>query len=142
MKNYYQNDNHLQIIYQIKLYKRGVFFLWGATLQSPLKSSIDLKANLNPDEILKIAKKYETQIKNKTILIQNLDTYNRLLIYACVRPHIKNGLQHKLEETIQGMTSWDAHYWAASFRESWWKHGNSDMLTNKIEAFKLFFEIG
>ncbi|MEM3536258.1 MAG: hypothetical protein QXF44_00625 [Candidatus Bathyarchaeia archaeon] len=129
--------------YQIKLAKNKATFIWGSTPQSPLKSSIDLKARINPKELLLLAKEFNIPVEENKILVQNLELYNRLLIYACVRPSLRKNFEsiRKLEEQIFDMTSWDAHYWASAFRELWWKHGKRAELQNIVKAFKLFFEI-
>ncbi len=129
--------------YQIKLAKNTATFIWGSTPQTPLKSSIDLKTRINPKELLSLANEFNIPVEKKKILVQNLEVYNRLLIYACVRPSLGKNIEsiRKLEEQILGMTSWDAHYWASAFRELWWKHGKRAELQSIIKAFRLFFEI-
>ncbi|MDW8035648.1 MAG: hypothetical protein RMI85_04245 [Candidatus Korarchaeum sp.] len=110
--------------YLIKLSRNTAKFIWGSTPQTPLKSSIDLEVRIDPKELLILAKKFKTPVGKNEILVQNLEVYNRLLIYACVRPSLRGDRNiQKLEEQILGMTSWDAHYWASAFRELWWKHG-------------------
>lgn len=132
-----------ETIYQIKLAKNTAKFIWGSTPQTPLKSSIDLEVRINPKELLILANKFGIPVEEKNILVRSLDIYNRLLIYACVRPSLRGDIEsiQKLKEQILGMTSWDAHYWASAFRELWWKHGKRIKLQNIIKAFKLFFEI-
>lgn len=129
--------------YQIKLAKNKATFIWGSTPQTPMKSSIDLKARINPKELLLLAKEFNIPAEKNKILVQNLELYNRLLIYACVRPSLRKNIEsiRKLEEQIFDMTSWDAHYWASAFRELWWKHGKRAKLQKSIKAFRLFFEI-
>ncbi|MEM2787652.1 MAG: hypothetical protein QXJ58_05210 [Archaeoglobaceae archaeon] len=129
--------------YQVKLAKNTATFIWGSTPQTPLKSSVDLKAKINPKELLSLANEFNIPVEKNKILVQNLEVYNRLLIYACVRSSLRKNIEsiRKLEEQILGMTSWDAHYWASAFRELWWKHGKRTNLQNAIKAFKLFFEI-
>jgi len=135
-------QEQLETRYQIKLAKNQAIFIWSSTPQAPLKSSIDLKAKINPNELLLLAKEFGISIEKNKILVQNLELYNRLLIYACVRPSLRKIESiRRLEEQIFGMTSWDAHYWASAFREMWWKHGKRAKLQNVVRAFKLFFEI-
>jgi len=135
-------EEELQIKYQIKLNKNKVTFIWSSTPQTPLKASIDLKTKINPNELLFFTKKFDNLVYNDKILVQNLDQYNRLLIYACVRPSLKKIESiYKLRALILNMTSWDAHYWASAFRETWWKNGKRVKLRHLIKAFILFFEI-
>ena len=132
----------LQTKYQIKLTKNQATFIWSSTPQTPLKSSIDLKTKINSYELLLLAKEFNSPVDNDRILIQNLEQYNRLLIYACVRPSLKKAESiRKLQAQIFDMTSWDAHYWASAFRELWWKYGRQAELQRLVKAFKLFFEI-
>jgi hypothetical protein len=132
----------LQTKYQIQLSKNKATFIWSSTPENPLESSIDLKTKINPYELLLLAKEFNCPVDDNRILIQNLEQYNRLLIYACVRPLLKNAESIcKLQEKIFDMTSWDAHYWASAFRESWWKYGKHSELHRLIKAFILFFEL-
>jgi hypothetical protein len=132
----------LQTKYQIKLTKNKSTFIWSSTPQAPLKSSIDLKTKISPDELLLLAKEFNSPVDNGKILVQNLEQYNRLLIYACVRPSLKKTESiRNLQAQIFDMTSWDAHYWASAFRELWWKKGKHAELQRLVKAFKLFFEI-
>ncbi|MEM2998514.1 MAG: hypothetical protein QW542_06175, partial [Thermoproteota archaeon] len=102
-----------------------------------------LKTRLNPKELLLLAKEFNIPIEKNKILVQNLELYNRLLIYACVRPSLRNNIEgiRKLREQIFDMTSWDAHYWASAFRELWWKYGKRAGLRKIVKAFMLFFGI-
>jgi len=143
MKTKNLNQELLNINYQIKLNKKEAIFIWGSTPQKPLKSSIDLKARINPKELVLLAKEFDAHIYSNKILVHDLDTYNRLLIYASVRSSLGKDPEriHKFREVIFDMTSWDAHYWASAFRELWWKYGKRNKLRNMIKAFMLFFEI-
>ncbi len=132
----------IQTKYQIKLTKNKATFTWSSTNLTPLKSSIDLKTKINPIELLLLAKEFNSSIDSGKIMVQNLEQYNRLLIYACVRPSLRRAESiRKLQAHIFGMTSWDAHYWASAFRELWWKKGKRAELRHLVKAFKLFFEI-
>ncbi len=129
--------------YQIRLARNRATFIWGSTPQAPTKYSIDLKTKINPKELLLLAKEFNILVEENKILVQNLELYNRLLIYACVRPSLRESVEsvRKLQEKIFDMTSWDAHYWASAFRELWWKHGKRLKLQKAVKAFRLFFEI-
>ena len=129
--------------YQIRLARNRPTFIWGSTPQAPTKYSIDLKTKINPKELLLLAKEFNILVEENKILVQNLELYNRLLIYACVRPSLRESVEsvRKLQEKIFDMTSWDAHYWASAFRELWWKHGKRLKLQKAVKAFRLFFEI-
>jgi hypothetical protein len=134
---------HKETKYQIRLARNEATFIWGSTPQAPLKYSIDLKTKINPKELLLLAKEFSIPVEENKILVQNLELYNRLLIYACVRPSLRENIKsvRKLQEKIFDMTSWDAHYWASAFRELWWKHGKRLKLQKAVKAFRLFFEI-
>ncbi|MGC9115821.1 MAG: hypothetical protein ACP5HH_07480 [Fervidicoccaceae archaeon] len=134
---------HKETKYQIRLARNEATFIWGSTPQAPLKYSIDLKTKINPKELLLLAKEFSIPVEENKILVQNLELYNRLLIYACVRPSLRENIENirKLQEKIFDMTSWDAHYWASAFRELWWKHGKRLKLQKAVKAFRLFFEI-
>ncbi|MEM1557688.1 MAG: hypothetical protein QXL27_09475 [Candidatus Bathyarchaeia archaeon] len=135
-------QKHLHTRYQVILRKNTAIFLWGSTPQKPLKSSIDLKTKINPKELLLLAEEFNSTTEDGRILVQSLDIYNRLLIYACVRASLRKSENiRKLRGLISGMTSYDAHYWASAFRELWWKYGRRVSLQKTIKAFKLFFRI-
>ncbi|MGC9095463.1 MAG: hypothetical protein ACP5IM_07685 [Candidatus Bathyarchaeia archaeon] len=129
--------------YQIRLARNRATFIWSSTPQSPLKYSIDLKTKINPKELILLAKEFNLPVEGNKILVQNLELYNRLLVYACVRVSLRENVEsvRKLQEKVFGMTSWDAHYWASAFRELWWKHGKRLKLQKAVKAFRLFFEI-
>lgn len=133
----------LETRYQVRLAKDKATFLWGSTSRKPLKSSVDLEARINPRELLLLAKELGIPVKGNRALVPNLDLYNRLLIYACVRGSLRENIEgvRRLREQVISMTSWDAHYWASAFRELWWKYGKRSKLRRVIRAFRLFFEI-
>ncbi len=137
------DQEFLEVKYQVKLSKNGVIFIWGSTPKTPLKSSIDLKVRMDPEELLSIAKKFNISVEGNRILVHNLESYNRLLIYACTRPTLGRNVEsvRKLKDLVFNITSWDAHYWASAFRELWWKHGKRASLQKTIKAFKIFFGI-
>ena len=114
-------------------------FIWTSTPNNPLKSSVDLKTRQIP-ELPWLAKNIGCQIQNNRILIPNLDTYNRLLIYACVRLSLRNRIRVKeLRKLVFELNNLDAHYWASRLRELWWRHEKYRPLLKTVKAFKLFF---
>jgi hypothetical protein len=124
----------------IELKGDATTFIWSSTPKSPLKSSVDLKVKVPPSELLWLAEKLGCSTKGSRIIVSNLDIYNRLLVYACVRPLIKNIENVKdLTALVLELNNWDALYWASRFRELWWKHGNYKSLLKTAKAFKLFF---
>jgi len=132
----------IQTRYQIKLSKNRATFTWSSNRLTSLKSSVDLKTRIDPRELTILAKSFGALVERDKIIIQDLEQYNRLLIYACVRTSLRRAENiSKLQAQIFGMTTWDAHYWAAAFREQWWKKGKSSGLRRLVKAFKLFFEI-
>ena len=143
MKAAVSGQELLETKYLIKLTKDKATFIWGSTPQKPLRSSIDLKVRINPKELLLLAREFNASVRGDRIFVQDLETYNRLLIYACVRPSLRRNLKsvHRLREQISNMTSWDSHYWASAFRELWWRYGRITKLRNVVKAFRLFFEI-
>ena len=127
--------------FSIKLGKT-LTFIWSSTPNTPLKGSVDLKIRQIP-ELPLIAKNMGCQIQNGRIIIPDLDIYNRLLIYACVRISLRSRRKIKdLATLVFELGNLDAHYWASRFRELWWKHGKYRPLLNTAKAFKLFFGLG
>ena len=127
--------------FSIKLGK-SMTFIWSSTPDNPLKGSIDLKIRQIP-ELLLIAKSLGGKVQNGRIIIPNLDIYNRLLIYACVRTSLRSGRKIRdLATLVFELSNLDAHYWASRFRELWWRHGKYRLLLNTAKAFKLFFDLG
>ena len=127
-----------QTHFSIKLGKT-LTFIWSSTPDNPLSGSVDLKIRQIP-ELPMIAKNMGCQIQNGRIIIPDLDIYNRLLIYACVRMSLRSGRKIRdLAKLVFELSNLDAHYWASRFRELWWRHGKYRPLLNTAKAFKLFF---
>lgn len=130
-------------VYVIKAHGRTVKFTWSSSPERPLKGSIDLRARVSFSELLGLARGVHCQVSGSEILPPNLDAYNRLLIYACVRPALKRPTEVlRLADCVAEMSGWDAHYWASAFRELWWSRRNHKGLREAVRAFKLFFNIG
>lgn len=129
--------------YEIRLKKDGAVFVWGSPSRRLLKGSVDLEARLDPRELVFVARSLRLPAVDGRILVGSLDLYNRLLIYACVRPFVR-GVEgeRQLRRVVFGMSGLDAHYWASAFRELWWRYGRRRMLWSTIRAFKLFFGLG
>lgn len=105
-----------EIKYLIRLAEDKATFVWGTTPQTPLKSSVDLR------ELLSLLKKLNTLVEKGKAFVQNLESYNRSLAYACVRPTLERGeTAHGLREPVPGMTSRGARHWVSAFRELWWR---------------------
>lgn len=114
-------------------------FIWTSTPDNPLKGSVDLKTRQIP-ELQWLAENMGCQIQNGRIIIPDLDIYNRLLIYACVRLSLRDRRKiRELRRLVFELSNLDAHYWASRFRELWWRHEKYRPLLNTIKAFKLFF---
>ncbi|MEM3550643.1 MAG: hypothetical protein QXV01_06080 [Candidatus Bathyarchaeia archaeon] len=115
-------------------------FAWSSTQEEKLKSSVDLKVKTKPPEILCLAENLGCLFGQRKVFASNLDVYNRLLIYACVRPTVKSVEKAAtLATLVLEINSYDAQYWASRFRELWWRHGNYKHLLKAVKAFKLFF---
>lgn len=131
-----------KVLYVLKLRGSKATFTWSSLPSSKLKSSIDLKVKVNPSEIFWLAENFSCLCKNNIIYAPNLDAYNRLVIYACVRPSIKDVEKAKyLALQVVELNNWDAHYWASKFRELWWTHRKYKPLMKVAKSFKLFFNI-
>lgn len=128
--------------YKICVCKKSVTFLWTCEPGNFYKSALDLKVKVPAQEIVKIAEELGCNRVGSKIFIPNLDIYNRLMIYAAVRPKVRSvsGLR-ELRLVIEKMNGWHAHYWASGFREIWWAHRNYRSMFKAVKAFKLFFEI-
>jgi len=132
----------LKPLYLIRAYRRTVKFTWSSNPRKPLKGSIDLKARLSFPELLKLARKMGCQVNVSEILPPSQDAYNRLLVYACVRPALQRTSEVlRLADCVVEMSGWDALYWASAFRELWWSGSNHRSLRKAVRAFKLFFKI-
>ncbi|MGB9622328.1 MAG: hypothetical protein ACPL07_00650 [Candidatus Bathyarchaeia archaeon] len=135
-------QNTLAPRYTISLKGNVATFLWSATSQENLESSIDLKVKIQPEELYSLAGNLRCMVKQGRIVLPDLDTYNRLLVYAGVRPLVRK--PEKAEELAQlvfEISSLDALYWASRFREVWWKHAKYWRVLKIAKAFKLFFNL-
>ncbi len=129
-------------VYVVRAYGGKVRFIWSSTPRKPLRGSTDLRVGVSFSELLRVAKIMRCQVNGSEIYPLNQDAYNRLLIYACVRPTIKEPNKVlRLAECVAEMGGWDAHYWASAFREIWWLNGNYRSLRKVVRAFKFFFNI-
>jgi hypothetical protein len=126
--------------YLISFKREKATFIWSSSPENPIKSSIDLKIKTKPSEITWLAKTLGIPSQNGKLTPSNLDAYNRLLLYTCIRSTIKNpDKARNLAFLILEINSWDALYWASRIRELWWKSPNPRNLTKVAKAFKLFF---
>ena len=138
--------SHLQtqletpICYLIKLQGDYAEFIWTATPWNPLKGSDDLKTRVKAVELFYLTSILDCSKKDDLILPSNLETYNRLLIYASVRPTVRSGEKARdLMLLTLDLNSLDSHYWASRFRELWWRYGQYRPLVKTCKSFKLFF---
>jgi len=117
-------------------------FMWTSSPESRLKSSVDLKIKIEWDEILWFAKILNCQTERNEIIFSNLDPYNRVLIYACVRKTIQSPRKaSQLANLVLNLNSWEAFYWASSIREIWWEHKSVKKLYKAAKAFKILFNL-
>jgi hypothetical protein len=131
-----------KVCYVIRLKEKRATFLWSSIPEKPLKSSVDLKSETYPSEILFLAENLGCLIDGERLFAPNIDIYNRLLIYACVRKTIRNIEKARvLAMLVLDINDWDALYWASKFRELWWKHNRYRPLLKAIKAFKFFFDL-
>lgn len=134
-----QQAEALRSHFLVRLYKRSATFQW--SLSPTCRSGcLDLKVKIPTKELLSLAKEIGCFANRSRIMPSDIDAYNRLLIYAAVRPTLTSHLQStKLAWLVKGLTGWDAHYWASRFRELWWEHRKFKGIRKTIKAFKLFF---
>lgn len=131
-----------KLSYIVSFRGKVTIFAWSSVPEQTLKSSVDLKVKTRPPEILWLAENLGCLLGHRKVFASNLDIYNRLLIYACVRPTIKNAQKAaNLAMLVLELNSYDAQYWASRFRELWWKHENYKLLLRAAKAFKLFFNL-
>jgi len=126
--------------YAISLKGNIATFLWSAATHENLESSVDLKIKTRQEELCSLAVNLDCMIQQKKIIVPKLDAYNRLLIYASVRPLVrKTEKVEELARLVFEISSLDALYWASRFREVWWKHAKYRKIMKIVRAFKLFF---
>jgi len=117
-------------------------FLWTSSPKTLLKSSVDLKVRIDWDELLWFARTLNLPCKKNLIVFPNLDAYNRVLIYACVRRYLKSPRKaRKLAHLVLDFNSWEAFYWASSIREEWWMNRSVRKLYRVAKAFKVMFNL-
>ncbi|OYT46228.1 hypothetical protein B6U84_00855 [Candidatus Bathyarchaeota archaeon ex4484_40] len=117
-------------------------FLWTSSPETLLRSSVDLKVRAEWDELLWLAETLNLPVKGNLIVFPSLDTYNRMLIYACVRKTLRSPKKaRKLAYLILDLNSWEAFYWASCIRERWWRHRSVRRLYRIAKAFKTMFEL-
>lgn len=125
----------VQTTFKIRLYGKSVSFTW--------LSTCDLKAKIDAEELARVARKMGLQVSGRTIAVDDLDGYNRLLIYAAVRPLLRSASQaHELLWLVRNLNSWQAGYWASEFREAWWARPSPSSVRRVAKAFITLFELG
>jgi hypothetical protein len=124
----------MKVYYVIKLKDNTAKFIWSS---SPESENVDLEVQVNPREMIEIAKRFKCDFKDNIIYIPNFDVYNRLLIYAYIRPLLNEKELMKVMKIISDLSYIDAFYWASKFREKYWYENKWEY--NLAEAFKLFF---
>jgi len=129
----------LKTCFTVRLYQRSAAFYW--SLCPAVKGgNLDLKAKVPLRELRSLAKELGCEVAGSRIIAPDIDQYNRLIIYAAIRPTIASPAKAvELMWLIKGMTGWDAHYWASHFRELWWENRRYRGLLKAVKAFKLFF---
>ncbi|MBO3840366.1 MAG: hypothetical protein JTT17_06065 [Candidatus Brockarchaeota archaeon] len=135
-------QNILTPRYTVSVKGSVVTFLWSAASQENLESSIDLRIKTKPEELYSLSRNLGCINEQGKIIFPDFDSYNRLLIYACVRPLMRK--PEKIDELAQlvfEINSLDALYWASRFREVWWKHAKYRKILKVAKAFKLFFNL-
>jgi len=137
-----QTQQEAKTCYVVRLKGETATFIWSSTPENPLRSSMDLKVKTRPLEILWLAENLGCSFGDGKVSASSLDLYNRLLVYACVRPAVKNVEKvRSLAMLVLELNSWDALYWASRFRELWWRHEGYRCLLKSARAFKLFFDL-
>ena len=121
---------------------RTATFLWTSSPKTLLKSSVDLKVRMDWDELLWFARTLNLPYKKNLIVFPDLDAYNRVLIYACVRRYLRSPRKaRKLAHLVLDFNSWEAFYWASSIREEWWINRSVRKLYRVAKAFKVMFNL-
>lgn len=127
--------------YAVKMRGRSATFIWSPNIQETLKSSVDLEIKTEPTELRWLAEKLGCICQEDKIIVPTLDAYNKIIVYACVRPLAKNAEQaRELAMVVLELYSLDAIYWASTFRETWWR-GERKNIRRIAKAFKLFFNL-
>lgn len=117
-------------------------FMWTSSPQTLLKSSVDLKVRIDWDELLWFAKTMSLHYRENLIVFPNLDAYNRVLIFACVRNCLRSPKKvRELAHLVLDFNSWEAFYWASCIREEWWRHRSLRRLNRIVKAFKVMFNL-
>jgi len=117
-------------------------FLWNFSSENMLKSSVDLKIQIEWNELVWLARALNCCIKENEIIFSNIDMYNRALLYACIRKTVRSPKKARhLAHLIFELNSWEVFYWASAIRENWWKNKNVKQLYRAAKAFKLLFNI-
>jgi len=130
----------LRIYYVVRFRGRAAIFIWSSSPKSLRRSAVDLKVRVNPKEVFWLAKRLNCRFDDDMVFAPNIDVYNRLIIYAFVRPTIRNNNKaRELGELVINMSYVDAYYWASMFREVWWNYGNHKSGLKHARSFKLLF---
>lgn len=121
---------------------RKARFIWSSTPRKPVKGSIDFVARVDVSELLWIAKSLNCTVNGGKILVPDIDSYNRLLLYSAVRPTVRDRSKAvDLALLILSLSVHDVHYWASAVRSVWWRYGRGSHVSRVARAFKVFFNL-
>lgn len=102
-------------------------------------NSQDFTALVSWNEVKKLAKRINCQMDKDNIYPNDLESYNRLLIYSALRQCIEKE-SSSLYEVVLNLNGYDLSYWTIHFKRAFWR-GDNEGVRRISNAFMLFFAL-
>lgn len=116
-----------------------VEFIHTSKFNSITEGAKDLEAEVNWKELCFISKRLGCQISTEKIYAKNQSDYDRLLIFAAVRPTLKHQtVVPDLSDIVLKLNGYDLNYWALQFKKAFWYEDNSQV-ARVAKAFNVLF---
>jgi hypothetical protein len=114
-------------------------FIHTSKFNSITEGAKDLEADVKWKELCFLAKRMGCNVSNDKVYAKNQSEYDRLLIFAAVRPT----LEHKatvsdLSDVVLKLNGYDLNYWALQFKKAFWYEEHSQV-ARVAKSFSILF---
>jgi hypothetical protein len=116
-----------------------VEFIHTSKFNSISDGAKDLEAEVDWEELCSIAKRLGCFISDEKVRTKSQSEYDRLLIFAAVRPTLKSkDTISELSEVVLKLNGYDLNYWALQFKKAFW-YEDHFKVARVAKAFNVLF---
>ena len=116
-----------------------VEFIHTSRFNSITEGAKDLEAKISWKELGFIGKRLGCKVSNDKVYAKNQSDYDRLLIFAAVRPTLKHHIKASdLSEVVLKLNGYDLNYWALQFKKAFWYEERSQ-IARVAKSFSILF---